>query len=171
MPNPGERVHMEYIRPGKETTYYEEDFVSQNALCLRTNRILPPEISERLSHALQEQELIAPHQRVGSIAKTYFFREPFNLLQFFDLEGTLLGHYSDIGMPIVQLTADTFQMTDLFLDIWLFPDGRLLELDWDEFEEAIQNQVITSAQAELARDAMQRLISEVEEGIYPYRYL
>jgi predicted RNA-binding protein associated with RNAse of E/G family len=61
-------------------------------------------------------------------------------------------------------------MTDLYLDIWLYPDGRLLELDWDEFEEAIQKQVISSAQAALARSAMQRLVEEVEQGIYPAKY-
>ena len=62
-------------------------------------------------------------------------------------------------------------MTDLYLDIWLFPDGRLLELDWDEFEEAIEHQVITPVQADLAREAMKRLVDEVKEGIYPNRYL
>lgn len=171
MPNPGDRVHMEYIRPGKETTYYEEDFVSQNEVCLRTFKTLPPEISERLSRALQEQKLIAAHQQVGSIAKTYFFTEPFNLLEFRDLDGNLLGHYSDIGMPAAQLTADTYQMTDLYLDIWLFPDGRLLELDWDEFEEALQKGILSAEQAELAKTAMKRIVHEVEQGVYPHQYL
>lgn len=171
MPNPGDRVHMEYIRPGKETTYYEEDFVSQNDICLRTRRTLPPEIIERLSRALQEQKLIAAHQQVGSIAKTYFFTEPFNLLEFHDLDGNLLGHYSDIGTPAVQLTADTYQMTDLYLDIWLFPDGRLLELDWDEFEEALQKGILSAEQAEFAKTAMERIVREVEQGVYPKQYL
>ena len=171
MPNPGDRVYMEYIRPGKETTYYEEDFVSQNEICLRTSRTLLPEIIERLSRALQEQKLIDSHQHVGSIAKTYFFNEPFNLLQFHDLDGNLLGYYSDIGMPAMQLTADTYQMTDLYLDIWLFPDGRLLELDWDEFEEALQNDILSVEQAELAKAAMQRLVREAADGIYPGKYL
>jgi len=168
--NSGDLVRMEYIRPGKETTYYEEDFISQDETRLWTHRILPSEISERLSRALQEQNLITTHQRVGSINKTYFFTEPFNLLEFRDENGDLLGHYSDIGEPTIQLAPDTFQMTDLYLDIWLFPDGRLLELDWDEFEEAIHKQVITSEQAELARAAMQRLVTEAAQGAYPGKY-
>jgi len=171
MPTPGTRVRMEYIRPGKETTYYEEDFVSQNKFCLRTQRTLPPEISERLSRALQEQHLIAPHQRVARISKIYFFTEPFNLLEFRDPDGNLLGHYSDIGTPAVQLTADTYQMTDLYLDIWLFPDGRLLELDWDEFEEAVEKGLLSAEQAELAKTAMKRVVREVADGMYPEKYL
>lgn len=168
---PGDLIRIEYIRPGKEITYYEEDLVAQDKTCLRTFKTIPPDIADRLSQALLKQNLIAPGQQVLTIGKTYFFAEPFNLLEFRDTNGDLLGHYSDIGEPTIQLGPDTFQMIDLFLDIWLFPDGRLLELDWDEFEEAIQHQVITPAQADLAREAMKRLMLEVEQGIYPGKYL
>ena len=168
---PGDLIRIEYIRPGKETTYYEEDFVSRDHLCLRTHKTLPPNISERLSRALARDGLILPHQQVGMVVKTYFFHEPFNLLEFREPDGKLLGYYSDIGEPAVPLAPDTIQMTDLYLDIWLFPDGRLLELDWDEFEQAIQQQVITPAQADLARHAMKRLVAEVESGNYPAKYL
>ncbi len=166
----GDTVRIEYIRPGKQVTYYEEEFFAQDETCLRTFKTLPEDISTRLSEALVEQKLIQPNQRVGTIAKVYFFNEPFNLLEFRGMDGILLGHYSDIGNPAIQLSPAEFQMTDLFLDIWLFPDGRLLELDWDEFEEAIQNQIITPAQAELARSTMKRLVEEIDMGIYPFEY-
>lgn len=168
---PGDTVHIEYIRPGKETTYFEEDLVAQDDICLRTFKCLPADIVERLSRALQTQNLIAHNQHVLTIGKTYFFAEPFNLLEFRDINGDLLGYYSDIGEPLVRLGPDTYQMIDLFLDIWLFPDGRLLELDWDEFEDAIEHQVVTPAQANLAREAIRRLVLEVSQGTYPYKYL
>jgi predicted RNA-binding protein associated with RNAse of E/G family len=171
MPNPGDLIRIEYIRPGKETTYYAEDFVLQDSVCLRTFKRLPDEIVERLSKALQSQQLIEPHQRAVTIAKTYFFSEPFNLLEFRDGDDNLLGYYSDIGEPVIQINEGWYQMTDLYLDIWLFPNGRLLELDWDEFDEAIRKQVITPIQVKLARRAMKRLVREVSQCIYPHRYL
>ena len=155
--NPGDAVRMEYIRPGKEITYYEEDFISQNAVCLRTHKTLSQDIIERLSRALQEQNLIPSHQQVLTIKKTYFFSEAFNILEFRGSNEKLLGYYSDIGEPTIQIGPAEFQMTDLFLDIWLHPDGRVVELDWDEFEEAIHRQVITASQAQLARAAMKRV--------------
>jgi len=91
-------------------------------------------------------------------------------LEFRELDGALLGQYSDIGEPVAQVSPIEFQMTDLFLDIWLFPDGKLVELDWDEFEEAIEKQVITFAQANLARNTMKRLVDEATKGIYPNQY-
>jgi hypothetical protein len=168
---PGERVQIEYIRPGEDVTYYEEEFFAQDESCLRTFKTLPEDISINLSNALLTQNLIGPGKRVGTISKLYFFNEPFNLLEFCTADGELLGHYSDIGEPVIQLSPNEFQMTDLFLDVWLFPDGRLLELDWDEFEEAIHQKLITPTQAELAQKAMQRLVEEIAGGIYPSRYI
>ena len=89
--NPSNPVRIEYIRPGKEITYYEEDFVSQDDVCLRTFKTLPPDIAEHLSSALRKQNLILPNQQVLTIGKTYFFAEPFNLLEFRGADGSLLG--------------------------------------------------------------------------------
>lgn len=160
-----------YIRPGKGLSLYVEDFVSEDETCLRTFKSLPPDIVERLSAALQRDGLIGPGQRVQTIAKVYFFDRPFNLLEFRDTEGILLGHYSDIGEPATRRADGDYEMVDLFLDIWLAPDGTLLELDWDELEEAIQHNVINAGQAQVARAAMQRLKDEVAAGIYPAQYL
>lgn len=167
---PGDLVRIKYIRPGKDVTYYEEDFLAREENCVRTFKTLPDDISKGLSQALASQKLIGLDRRVGTIAKAYFFDEPFNLLEFRETDGSLLGYYSDIGEPAVQLSPTEFQMTDLFLDIWLFPDGRLLELDWDEFEEAIQKNLITAEQADLARETMRRLVEEEGSGIYPSKY-
>ena len=166
----GDAVRIEYIRPGKYMHVYEEDFLSLDESCLRTHKTLPEDIAISLSNALVSQGLVAAGERVGIIDKTYFFREPFNLLEFRRTDGSLLGYYSDIGEPVVQLSEGEFQMTDLFLDVWLFPDGRLLELDWDEFEEAVRGRVITPAQAELARETMRRIVDETAKGIDPFRY-
>lgn len=163
-------ILINYLRPGKGLTIYEEGFVSEDETCLRTFKQLPAEISERLSASLYQQGLIRSEQRVDTIAKTYFFAEPFNILEFRDPSSNLLGFYSDIGEPAKKLANGEYEMTDLFLDIWLLPDGTLLELDWDEFEDAIERNIINTAQANLARNTMQRLRDEVGQNIYPGNY-
>ncbi|HEX9838506.1 MAG TPA: DUF402 domain-containing protein [Anaerolineales bacterium] len=104
------------------------------------------------------------------VAKTYFFGEHFNLLEFREEDGDLLGYYSDIGTPLVK-TEDGYLMTDWFLDIWMKLDGVLLELDIDEFEEAISKNLLSSLEVDQARSTFARLIEEVKNGIYPYAYL
>jgi predicted RNA-binding protein associated with RNAse of E/G family len=160
-----------YIRPGKGVTIYAEDLIAENAAGIKTFKTLPHEAAERLNRALLEQGLIHPDQSVLTIGKVYFFNEPFNILEFRAPDGSLLGHYSDIGEPLIKRGTGEFEMTDLFLDIWLLPNGQLVELDWDEFEEAIINRIITPVQADLARAAMQRLKDEITRGIYPNLYL
>jgi predicted RNA-binding protein associated with RNAse of E/G family len=163
-------IRIEYIRPGKGTTFYIEELVFMDALCLKTFKTLPPEIISALAQGMVAEGMIAPHQKAVMVAKTYFFKEHFNLLEFRDENRNLLGYYSDIGTPLAT-TQEGYSMTDWFLDIWLKPDGSLMELDIDEFEEAISKNLLSSQEVDQARSTFARLIEEVKNGIYPHAYL
>jgi predicted RNA-binding protein associated with RNAse of E/G family len=163
-------ITVEYIRPGKETSYYEEDVLIENDEYLKSFKQVPEEIAERLTRSLRENHFIAPDQYCACMTKIYFFHEYFNLLIFQDEHEGLLGYYSDIGTPLIK-TPDGYQMTDWFLDIWLSPDGTLFELDEDEFEDALARNLLSTAEAEIARATFTRLIREVKTGIYPGAYL
>lgn len=163
-------VRVFYERPGKGIAIYTDELISLDSNCLVTIKNLPAEDSARLELALQNQGLIQPGQRVTSIRKVYHFHEHFDLLEFRGPNGELVGHYSDIGLPLVPFGED-YAMVDLFLDIWLSPEGKLVELDWDELEIARTNNLVTPEQVEIASQTMQRLVNEAAEGIYPSRYL
>jgi len=165
---PAAAIH--YQRPGKPLTVYTEDLVSDDGRCLRTFKTLPADISERLSLSMQKDGLIGPEKRVLTVAKVYFYNEHFNLLEFRGPDGVLLGHYSDIGTPITKIN-DGYTMTDWFLDLWLAPDGTVLELDWDEFETAHAAGLLTESAAAIARATLERLKAEIGAGLYPYQYL
>lgn len=162
-------VTIHYTRPGKGLTIFQEGLVSDDGQCLHTYTVLPEEIRQNLSRALQRDHLIAPAQTIGAIRKRYFYAEPFNLLEFWDTEDRLAGYYSDLTNLLVK-REDGYHLTDLFLDLWLTPDGTLHELDWDEFEEASAQGVLTPDQQTLARQAMARLVAEAASGVYPTRY-
>ncbi len=164
-------ISIYYHRPGKGLTIYEEDLEYEDERGVHTSKVLPDDISLHLSAALQKQGMLQHGQRIGSISKVYFFGEPFNILEFRAPDGELLGYYSDIGEPAIKMRAGEYKMIDLFLDVWLFPDRRLLELDWDEFEQALADGVINTEQANLARSAMERIKNEAARGVYPASYL
>ncbi len=163
-------ITVEYIRPGKETSYYEEDVLVENDEYLKTFKRLPDEIDDRLTRSLRENHFIAPDEYCACVTKVYFFQEYFNLLSFQDAHEGLLGYYSDIGTPLVK-TPDGYQITDWFLDIWLSPDGTLFELDEDEFEAALAKNLLNDSESQIARTTFNRLIGEVKAGIYPGAYL
>ena len=163
-------IRIEYIRPGKGTTFYIEDLLFADSLCLKTFKTLPPEIISALAQGMVAAGMIAPYEKTVMVAKTYFFKEHFNVLEFLDEDRNVLGYYSDIGTPLTQ-TEEGYRMTDWFLDIWLKPDGSLMELDIDEFEEAISMNLLSSPEVVQARSTFARLIAEAKTGIYPHAYL
>jgi predicted RNA-binding protein associated with RNAse of E/G family len=163
-------VKIEYIRPGKGVQEYVEDLVTENEHYLKTFKIFPDDIAEKLTQSLSENGFIAENQRTTAISKVYFFHEHFNLLQFLDENHQTLGYYSDIGTPLIK-TPDSYQMTDWFLDIWLSPGGKLFELDLDEFEVARSNNLLSPSDAKIAQTTFARLTAEARQGIYPNLYL
>jgi predicted RNA-binding protein associated with RNAse of E/G family len=163
-------VTIEYIRPGKEINYYEEDLVFEDDEYIKTTKHLPDTIADKLTESLRENKFITEDQRCTHVSKIYFFHEYFDLLEFQNEKLELLGYYSDVGTPLTR-ASNGFQMTDWFLDIWLSPDGTLFELDVDEFEEALSKDLLTEQEAEIARSTFARLIEEVKQGIYPNKYL
>lgn len=167
--NPPQAI-IEYTRPGKDVTAYVEDLLFENDQYIKTFKLFPSQIAKRLTQTLQRNGFISRWQRVACVTKVYFFHEYFNVLQFQDKQRKTLGYYSDIGTPLIK-TESGYRMTDWFLDIWLSPNGKLFELDMNEFEEALSRNLLSPEEAQIARDTFARLIDEVKQGIYPNAYL
>jgi hypothetical protein len=62
--------------------------------------------------------------------------------KFYDRQRNLVGYYCDIIKPLNKLLRTpekTSRITDLFLDLWITPEGDYVVLDEDEFEEALDH--------------------------------
>ncbi len=90
----------------------------------------------------------------------------YDIGKIYDLDNKLTGYYCDIIMPMNR-TKTHFEITDLFLDLWVSPDGRYQLHDEDEFENAILHNWIRGDVAEKARNMLQNLISEIESCVFP----
>ena len=87
----------------------------------------------------------------------------------YNLDNKWTGYYCDIMKPVkrrvdVAGKLACFEITDLFLDLWINPDGTYEVQDEDEFEEAVQNGAIGAGLERKARGVLNTLIAEVEEG-------
>lgn len=80
--------------------------------------------------------------------------------------GELRGYYCDIITPI-RRTCEGFRTTDLFLDLWVFPEGRYVILDQDEFEEAIKRKWIGNRWKKRARMELGSLIAQIDQRRFP----
>ena len=90
-------------------------------------------------------------RRGDRFVETYYTDRWYNVFEIYAVEdGSLRGWYCNIGCP-VEVDGDTVSYIDLALDLLVFPDGRQIVLDEDEFENLeISPQVEAQAQAALA---------------------
>ena len=87
----------------------------------------------------------------------------------YNLNNEWTGYYCDVMKPVKRSMDETgklesFEITDLFLDLWINPDGTHEIQDEDEFEEAIQAGAIDTELEKKAWNVLKELITEVESG-------
>jgi protein associated with RNAse G/E len=69
--------------------------------------------------------------------ETYFDDRWYNVFAIFDRDdGTFKGWYCNLSRP-ARFTESQVEWVDLALDLWVWPDGRRLVLDQDEFDALV----------------------------------
>jgi hypothetical protein len=93
----------------------------------------------------------------------------FDVGKFYDRSKNWLGYYCDIVKPIRRLMSgsSTCVLTDLFLDLWITPDGKVYVLDEDELENAVRHGLISSTLAKKARLQVRMLVRKSELHEFP----
>ncbi|MDE2855841.1 MAG: DUF402 domain-containing protein [Chloroflexota bacterium] len=112
------------------------------------------------SFALRDRDLGYITLRRGDRFREWFFRERwYNIFRVGDVNsGALKGWYCNITRP-PRIEADRVTAEDLCLDVFVFPDGRTLLLDEDEFAAlTLPRREVEKAWA--AVDAIRHLVEE-----------
>lgn len=94
-------------------------------------------VNHIISEAFFDREDLLFHgmtlRRGDRFIETYFADRWYNIFEIYELsEGQLKGWYCNIGHP-AEIDSDTISYRDLALDLLVFPDGRQIVLDEDEF--------------------------------------
>lgn len=85
--------------------------------------------------------------------ETYYFDRWYNIFEIHDRDTDVLkGWYCNVTYP-AEMVDGQVSYVDLALDLLVFPDGRQLVLDEDEFDELILNENDTKK----AREALRQL--------------
>lgn len=86
--------------------------------------------------------------------------------RFHRADGTFTGLYANILTP-PELHGTEWNTTDLFLDVWVSPQGKVLLLDEDELDEALGREWVDAPSAARAKQEGRRLVQGAEEGVWP----
>lgn len=95
-----------------------------------------------------------------------FVEEWYEIMKIWNHEGELVGYYCNINTPPERFEGG-YEVTDLFLDLWVFPDLTYRVLDEDEFEVALAKGLIDEESAAKARKVLASLKKRVVEGNFP----
>jgi hypothetical protein len=94
--------------------------------------------------------------------ETYYFDRWYNIFEIHDLEtDRLKGWYCNVNYPAEGVNGRV-SYVDLALDLLVYPDGRLLVLDEDEFDEL----TLSESNKQKAREALKELMSIFEQKTY-----
>jgi predicted RNA-binding protein associated with RNAse of E/G family len=99
-----------------------------------------------------------------------FQGEPYDVARCYRPHGTWTGYYVDILEPVHWIPGDPPKLEpleDLFLDLWIAPDGGYLVVDRDELEDAAGRGYLTARQYEGAQATLSRLIEGATSGTFP----
>lgn len=74
-----------------------------------------------------------------SFAEQWFFPDRwFSLLRFISDDHRTIGYYVNFSQPLQEIRSNYYSDVDLELDLWLDLNGRVTELDRDEYEAEIE---------------------------------
>jgi hypothetical protein len=153
-------VIINFFRPGKGTTRYFEGLVDEDHVRIKTLTQLTPEISQRwCEEHLWQNGYVSRGTLVGAVVKFLYFREWYSVMQLLGTDSTHLGYYIDINTPLRRFGNEIY-LTDLFLDLWITPEGAFIELDREEFEQAFRSSLITLTQYKKASQAQKMITNQ-----------
>ena len=154
-----ETIELIYKRPPNRVNHFQQNLLYEDDnVIVTTQRIKPssPIIIDGVT-------VLGDNYRAVWFV---FANRWYDIGKIYNLEDHFTGYYCDIILPMKR-TDTHFEITDLFLDLWVSPEGSYQVEDEDEFELAIARNWIQTDLANQARRALQGLIAEIQSGAFP----
>ncbi len=103
-------------------------------------------------------------KRDDRFVETFYTQHWYNIFEIHDRDDERIkGWYCNIGRPMVWDDPQVISYVDLYLDLWVTPDGAQTVLDEDEFEQAVIDDQ-TRAQALQALQELKSVFNAKQPG-------
>lgn len=96
----------------------------------------------------------------------YYAGRWFNVFQVFGADGALKGWYCNVCKP-AEFQDHQIDFVDMVLDVFVYPDGKLLVLDEDDFAEK-EAGIYSPEDAREAKSAVDQLVAMVKRREHPF---
>ena len=95
-----------------------------------------------------------------------FIGENYDVLKVYDREGNFKGLYVDV-LAYTKREGNTLEMLDLFLDLFIFPNGEIFLLDEKELEMALNYGVIDKETFDFAYRIAEEILEKIKRREFP----
>jgi protein associated with RNAse G/E len=161
-------IHL--ARINKPTRHFKDDLVDDDGKRLKTHTLIPKSISASWSEEWQRDGRIPFGKVIGSVSKYLFYDQYFSIMEVHATTEDLLGYYVDLTTPVRKVDGE-YYLTDLILDLWIFPDLTYRVLDEDEWQQAIQAGLVSKEIQNTVRKTLKGLEREILMGRFPQHYI
>lgn len=160
-PAPEGWVHIHYRRPPDRLTVFTQRVLHEGPdgiVTLARGVELPAPL------AVEGEAILEP----GADAVWFTFPEAHHDIgRFHRADGTFTGWYANLLTPPVIEPGGIWRTTDLFLDLWMTPDGAIHRLDEEELEAAEALGWVSGEEAAGARAELDRIDALARAGEWP----
>ncbi|MDQ7829029.1 MAG: DUF402 domain-containing protein [Armatimonadota bacterium] len=157
------RLAFEFVRPPGDRRTLEGLLLEADERML----VLAHPLSPRRPVVVRGETVL----QAGDWAVWFLFQgEPFDVGRIYRPDGTWTGYYADVLEPVRWRGRDPATLAplvDLFLDLWVSPEGDWTVLDEEEFAQAVAAGALTPAQAGHARRVLADLQARTARGAFP----
>lgn len=107
---------------------------------------------------------IRPKKEMDHGYSCYYLNEGYKVSKFCRADHTLLYYYCDIISPRYEENTNSLTVTDLLVDVIVFPDASVRVVDVDELVTALNDGRLTLDQLKEALQSLSRLLSQIYAG-------
>ena len=107
---------------------------------------------------------IRPKKELSCGASCYLLDKGWKISRFLNHSGDLICWYCDIIDYTWDAQTDTYVFTDLLADVLLYPSGEVRVVDLDEVAQALEEGLLTQAQAGCWLRRLDGLLHEAYAG-------
>ena len=94
----------------------------------------------------------------------YFLKKNYKVSKFLFNDDSLIYWYCDIVDHTYDEESDAYTFRDLLADVIVFPDGFVKVVDLDEFEEALEKELLTGIDVRKALLSLDSLLRMIYDG-------
>lgn len=145
-----------------ELKLYRKRFIPDEVIYLKDDIILYADSQL----VITKWDCLHPRKDIARGYSAYDLHKGFKVNKVYNSNSELVYWYCDIIRPEYNIEANALIVTDLLVDILVYPDSSSKVLDLDEVADALESNLISVSLASEALRKAHSLLNEIYEGTF-----